>query len=172
MKFNKLTGYLTIKLLTAYFFITIYLFLCTKSKTNTKKTMKKLNYLIALFILIGCSFSGFSQNDSIQYKIKIENYKSLKRTGIIVTITGATIAAAGGVVRILGATLPERESDDAYCTAGYILMGVGVAAMIPGLILHGVGKSKVREYQMRLDNIRTGFYFSPDHSGITLTYNF
>jgi hypothetical protein len=134
--------------------------------------MKTFRILIAVFILSGAVASAYSQADSTFYKVKIDRYQSWKRTGTIVLVSGAVLEAAGAGLLIAGASLPEGVSDDPYFKAGYAIMGVGLATMVPGIIFRGIGKRKTKEYQIRLDDLRTGFYYTPGHSGFVLTFSF
>jgi hypothetical protein len=134
--------------------------------------MKKLKTPAALLVFLVISVTCFSQADSTIFKVKIDQYQRVQRAGSIVLISGAAVEAAGVGLVIAGFNLPEGVSDDPYVMAGYALIGVGIATMATGLIFRGIGKRKTAEYRIKLHDVRTGFYFTPRHSGIVLTYRF
>jgi len=134
--------------------------------------MKVLRIMAAVLVLAGVLDSAYSQADSTIYKIKIEQYQSWQRTGTAVTITGAAVGVAG-LGLIAAANFVNMEAnDDAVAMAGAVMLGLGITAMVPGLIFRGIGKNKTREYRMKLDDLRAGFYYTPAHSGFVLAYTF
>jgi hypothetical protein len=137
-----------------------------------KFNVVRIKLIIALGILLASVVSMHGQADSTFYKVKIDRYQSWQRTGTIVIISGAVVEAAGISLLIGSHFLPEGVSDDPYFAAGYVLMVVGLATMVPGFIFHGIGKRKTKEYQIRLNDLRTGFYYTPRHAGFVLTYRF
>ncbi len=131
--------------------------------------MKSLKIIIVLGILL-CTYQKiFSQYDATTCKIKIEKYESWKRTGNTLIIISIPAAALGGGL-IINAV--NGEDKDLSLYTGSFLLCAGIIAVIPGIIYHSIGKSKAREYRIRLENIKTGFYYTPQSSGFTLTYNF
>ncbi|MCU0371276.1 MAG: hypothetical protein MUC31_07670 [Bacteroidales bacterium] len=135
--------------------------------------MKSAKFLIALSIFSCICLSVYAQADSTVYKLKIEQYQAWQKTGKILAISGAGVAGVGAGLRIYATTYYDKgKSDDAIVGASYAIMGIGVAAMINGLIFNGIGKRKTREYRIKLDDLRTQFYYTPEHSGIMLTYRF
>ncbi|MBN1413906.1 MAG: hypothetical protein JW973_02295 [Bacteroidales bacterium] len=137
--------------------------------------MKPLK-LFAFFILFFGTVSYTVAQDSTLYKVKIERYKSMQRSGRGLLIAGGTTVAVGAITSGIGwGVVPQENSDDMAYTIGYIGVGVAVAGiflMVPGIILNSVGKNKVREYQIRLNDLRPSFYYTPQHAGFTLTYRF
>ena len=132
----------------------------------------KIKFVIAMAISLASFATIFAQADSTLYKVKIDRYQSWQRSGTIVIISGAVVEAAGIGMLIGSRFLPEGVSDDPYYMTGYVLMGLGVATMVPGFIFHGIGKRKTKEYQIRLNDLRTGLYYTPRHAGFVLTYRF
>jgi hypothetical protein len=57
-----------------------------------------------------------------------------------------------------------------YCACATIT--IGVAGIIYGAISYSKGKRKTKEYQIKLDNLRTGFYYTPNQAGLKLTFKF
>jgi len=135
--------------------------------------MKILKILAPLFLFLFLSATGFSQADSTIYKIKIDQYQSWQKTGKILTISGAGVVAVGAGLRIYASTYADKgKSDDTIVGASYAIIGIGVATIVNGLIFGGIGKRKSHDYQIKLDDLRTGFYYTPNHAGIMLTYRF
>jgi hypothetical protein len=135
--------------------------------------MKLLRSLLTGIGLMIFSAVLFSQADSTIYKVKIDQYQRWQRAGSITMISGAAIELAGiGLVAYGFKASSEGESDDPYVIPGYALMGVGLATAVTGLIFRGIGKRKVTEYKIKLNDVRAGFYYTPNHSGIVLTYRF
>jgi mannose/fructose/N-acetylgalactosamine-specific phosphotransferase system component IIC len=137
--------------------------------------MKTLKILTVLFILFGYVSVATAQ-DSTLYKVKLEKFKSWQRSGKIIIISGAAITAIGGGIRVSAAMKKNNNpdwGDDGMCTASYIVMAAGIATMIPGIIYNRIGTSKAREYQIKLNDLRTGFYYTPDKVvGFSLAFKF
>jgi hypothetical protein len=134
------------------------------------KTTIRTSVLLSLLII---SVHSFAQADSTVFKVKIDQYQRIKRAGSIVAITGAAVDAVGVGLLIAGHSAHTRgESDDDYVLSGYVALGVGLATAVTGLVFRGIGNRKITEYRIKLNDVRTGFYFTPQHSGIVLTYRF
>ena len=115
----------------------------------------------------------FSQADSTNYKVKIDQYQRWQKAGSIVIISGAVVEAASIGRLAYGYSVSAKGgSDDQYIYPGYIMMGVGLATMVTGFVFRGIGKRKVTEYGIKLNDLRTGFYYTPKHLGFVLTYRF
>jgi hypothetical protein len=110
--------------------------------------------------------------DSTLYKIKLEKFKSKEHGGKITTIVGGSAVVLGIIVGVVGESLLEGETRDAVFPIGFGVAGAGLIAIIPGSINWSIGKKKVKEYQIRLDDARSGFYISPDHAGLKLVFKF
>ncbi|MCU0456014.1 MAG: hypothetical protein MUE74_06905 [Bacteroidales bacterium] len=140
--------------------------------------MKKLFTLLMIGIILSLSFSANAQNDTVMYKIKYEKFKSWKRTGQIVTFTGIGITLIGAGILILGTTNNLEMSDDVYVPVTSAVAAAGTITAVVGGIYWGIGKSKTREYKIRLENIGAGIYFkqdtyyAPRSAGIVLAYRF
>lgn len=129
--------------------------------------MKTLKGLIALCILITSFTSVYGQDDAALYKRKIDKYRSWERSGSITTLSGTAVAVIGTTLRLV-----LNESEDELITVSYVVIGAGLATIIPGLIFRSIGKRKTKEYQTKLENLNTSFYKAPNHSGLSLTYTF
>jgi hypothetical protein len=140
--------------------------------------MKKLFTFLLIGIFISLSFSAGAQNDTVMYKIKYEKFKSWKRTGQIVTFTGIGVTIISSGILILGVTHNLDMPDDVYIPFASAVAAAGMITSIVGGIYWGIGKSKTREYKIRLENVGAGIYVKPDtyyaprSAGIVLAYRF
>ena len=142
--------------------------------------MKKAFTLFLAVIFMSLSFSANAQQDSLMYKIKYEKFKSWKKTGKILTITGATLAVVGSGFIIWMVTAEDTgiDDDDTAMVLSSVATGAGTLMLIPGVIYWGIGNSKTREYKLRLENVGTGVYYqpktiyAPQSAGIVLAYRF
>jgi hypothetical protein len=144
--------------------------------------MKITVTLFLVAILLMCSSLAYAQQDSTIYKVKLEKFKAKEHNGKIITLVGAGAVVVGGIAAIIGnKTVTKPLGDNGTITGarsevllygGLGLAGAGLIAIIPGSINWSVGKKKAREYQIRLEDIRMGFYFHPDHVGVKLAFKF
>jgi hypothetical protein len=136
---------------------------------------KTLTLLLAAIILTITSLSN--AQDSLSYKIKYEKFRGWKRTGQVLTISGLVLGIAGTGLIIYG-TGPKSVNQDWPLITGSVCAAVGTVAIVPGAVYWGIGKSKSREYKLKLENLRTGFYYKPNSvyapgsSGLVLTFRF
>jgi uncharacterized membrane protein len=127
--------------------------------------------------------------DSTLYKVKLENFKIEAHNWEIVTLAAAGVTVIGGVLFGVGISLYSKglaaddveewdKAEDYYhkgeiCYISGLAAGVvGVLILIPSAINWGIGKKKVREYQLKLDNLKTGFYYAPNYVGLKLAFKF
>ena len=150
--------------------------------------MKTFKILTVLCIFL---FSATFTNaqDSTIYRAKLEKYKTKRHNGRIMTIAGiGGIAIASGfglASNSAGNTADQylkegnddkaneyRKKSNNLNVASTIFTVAGLALIIPGSINWSIGKKKVKEYQLRLDDAKSGFYFSPNQVGLKLTFKF
>jgi hypothetical protein len=128
--------------------------------------MKTFKILAVLYIfLLSTSFVN-AQQDSTTYKVKLEKFQTKARNGKITTITGLSLI---GVDLLCAIPMWDNE---AYHYIGASLAGAGLITTIVGASNWSIGKKKVKEYKIRLDDARSGFYFSPNQVGLKLTFKF
>jgi hypothetical protein len=107
------------------------------------------------------SIYGKNLTQAKLYQLKIDHYKSMKKTGGILTISGAPCVIGGVILIIVGKSNQNVYTDDIdadyeswvkgdnQVISGYVIGGVGVAAVVSGLVLRGVGNRKLQEYQVK-----------------------
>ncbi len=91
-------------------------------------------------------------------KIKYEKFKSWKKSGKILTLTGGALAVVGTGLIVWMVTAEDTGIEgDVPMVLGSIACGGGTLMLIPGAIYWGIGNSKTREYQLRLENLKQAF---------------
>ena len=142
--------------------------------------MKTTIKILSVLLLLMCTLSTIAQ-DSTLYKVKLEKFQTKARNGKIVTLVGTGAIVVGVIGFFIGnvsVTTPNGSGSmtgprsDALLYAGGGLAFAGTIATIPGIINWSVGKKKVKEYQIRLDDLRSGFYYGPSQVGFKLAFKF
>jgi len=141
--------------------------------------MKKLIITFLTLIFMSGFFSASAQQDTVMLKIKYEKFKSWKKTGKILTLTGGALAVVGTGLIVWAVTADDPGIEgDSFMVLSSIACGGGTLMLIPGAIYWGIGNSKTREYKLRLENMGTGVYYqpktiyAPQSAGIVLAYRF
>jgi hypothetical protein len=141
--------------------------------------MKKLTTLLLALMFLSLTFPVNAQQDTVMLKIKYEKFKSWKKTGKILTLTGGALAVIGTGLIVWMVTADDTGIEgDAPMVLSSVACGGGTLILIPGAIYWGIGNSKTREYKLRLENIGTGFFYNPgtiyapNSAGIVLAYRF
>lgn len=157
--------------------------------------MKTTIKLLSVLILLICTLITNAQ-DSALYKYKLYKYKTLQRRGKPWIIVGTATTMLGGLFVLEANSMSNkgnealhefnsshdpRKADDAqkyydkkdtymYCAVAAIT--VGATGIIYGIISNITGKRKAKEYQIKLDHLRTGFYYTPVQVGLKLAFKF
>jgi hypothetical protein len=144
--------------------------------------MKTIAKLLTVFLLLMCTlFVNAQKIDSTTCKIKLAKFERKEHNGKIMTIGGGGAIVVGGVLTLVGysqqtlqgATYTYTEyRNTTLGIVGAVLGAVGVVSTVMGLINWSTGKNKVKEYKMRLDDFRSGFYITPNNVGVKLTFKF
>jgi hypothetical protein len=134
--------------------------------------MKSTTKLLTVLILLMCTIVVNAQ-DSTMYKLKIEKSESMQETGTIMMGGGFLLLAACGFVYQFVNPLKDEIKDNSIVEGiGIGIVSVAGALIVPGLIVDRIGKHREKKYQIKLDNLRSGLYISPDQIGLKLTFNF
>ena len=75
-------------------------------------------------------------------------------------------------IALTGGDTTNINTGNTLISAGLVASGLGLSTMVTGLIFRGIGKRKVKEYRIKLEDLRMGFYYTPKSSGFVLTYRF
>lgn len=119
---------------------------------------------------------NYTRND---LKGKVATYTKMKKTGF-------TLAGVGGGMLLLGIILVasadwetestptgvQKTTHDPGGIIGILLIAPGAPMSLIGLILGGIGSSKVTEYEGRLRNFSISVDFSMKTKGLRLSYDF
>lgn len=151
----------------------------------TMKNFAKLTFVLAL--IASSAVLNAQKADTTLFKAKIASYQTKVKNGKILTIAGVSGVGIGVVCFAIGSHY-SKEADKydmdssewdsnvnralTYNLIGLAVGAAGLGSFIPGVINLGIGKRKINEYQIRLDDARTGFYYSPHSVGVTLALKF
>jgi hypothetical protein len=146
--------------------------------------MKKIiAVLLSLFIIV---MSASGQYDlRPKYQNKVEHYKHMRTSGLVLTGLGAGFAAGGTILVLYGSDkLNSIDYHDPYYSeedeaigalsvvGGAISMIVSIPLLTSGIILASVGSHKSHEYQKRLQGLTMGVICTPKVQGLSLVYRF
>jgi hypothetical protein len=121
------------------------------------------------------------------FKAKIHKYQNKVRNGKILTITGTPLIAVGGILFAVGNHNLQLSNDYSifsdesqrysirgtnYEVLGLLIGEAGIALTVTGIINRSIGKRKITQYKIKLDNARSGFYYRPDQAGLRLAFKF
>ena len=126
---------------------------------------------------VAISFNEEYTKDEIESKIK--TFGKLKSDGIKVGCIGATMTLLG-VILVSNADWETQQtingsrtsSQDGTGVIGVLLIIPGIPIGLTGLILSGIGGSKVTEYEKRLKRISFGIGISHESTLLSLRYSF
>jgi hypothetical protein len=134
-----------------------------------------------MFFLLGTLITSVSvkaqESDKDLCQRKIISFTKMKHTGTVLEIGGAALTIVGIVVAANSSW--ETQSDfngnqtvQGDAAAGILLAGIGVDALIGGIVLHVIGAKKVREYTQKLNGLSLKINCNSQQKGILLTYRF
>lgn len=138
--------------------------------------MKIIVKLVLVAILLICSTKINAQ--SVNYfNLKIKEYSKIEHTGKTLTIAGGIMAVVGGASLAAGLREHFKTENSGWWAVptylGALIGGAGLIFTIPGANSWSLGSRKVKEYKIRLDDARSGFYFNPNSVvGVTLALKF
>ncbi|MCU0462304.1 MAG: hypothetical protein MUF36_09875 [Bacteroidales bacterium] len=150
------------------------------------KTILKLSLTLALLL---CVTAVNGQKDSTLYKVKLMKFENQVKNSRIATYSGLVVTIGGGISVLIGRSYLKKHDDlmdegkpeeaekyihperYSYIIGGALLSAGTITSVISG-INWGVGKRKIKEYQIRLDDTKSGFYYNPKSIGVTLAFKF
>jgi lysylphosphatidylglycerol synthetase-like protein (DUF2156 family) len=142
--------------------------------------MKRISFFILLILF---SIGSFAQlNDQkVSYQLKIDKYKRMKSTGIVMVVAGS-IATVVGISNISNAeyttsTNPytgatQRTTNDPAAVTGALLVLGGAGLLGGGIPLTIIGSKKSQQYQRRLDALSIHLNLNLQQQGLALSYKF
>jgi|WetSurMetagenome_2_1015567.scaffolds.fasta_scaffold289601_2 hypothetical protein len=130
--------------------------------------MKILKILILIFVFF-LNEPFTKGQDTTLYKLKISRYESADIVGELMFTAGFALATCTGLVEtwILQPLDRKISKKDQL-----IISSVALALIVPGLIDIVVSKHKIKEYKIKLDSTRSGFYYGPNQVGLKLAFKF
>ncbi len=133
-----------------------------------------------LLILVAFTFRAGAQqfyNEKVTYQLKIEKYKRMKNTGIVMIVAG-TVAMVVGISDIGSATYTTNPStgqtttSDPKAITGALLTVAGLGLLGGGIPLTIIGAHTSKKYQRKFDALVLHLKFNPQHQGLALSYKF
>lgn len=124
---------------------------------------------ISFFLLLTFQFASYAQNEQKLYyqnlfKEKIKSGKTLKTTGIILSVTG---------IVVVGTFLIAMDNDENQNRGSYYTIPAigGIGLFICGGTFFQIGKSRLKKYEVKLKGI--SLKMIPDtRQAISLTWHF
>jgi hypothetical protein len=158
----------------------------------------RLSFLILLFSLVGLSANAQKQTkqdadfgpDSLygynlglarQYQLKVDMYTTQKKIGSGLLIAGVPVSLIGLVYLTIWndnrkndyyPNTEEWEKAETQWMVGNIIVGLGINAIVSGVIIRGMGNRNARQYMLKRDGLRVNPYATIKGAGLTLTYKF
>ena len=138
--------------------------------------MKIIVKLLLVAILLICPTKTNAQ--SLDYlNLKIKEYSKIEHTGKALTIAGGVMAVVGGAGLAVGLRENFRTGNSGPWAVptylGALIGGAGLIFIVPGANNWSLGRRKVKEYKIRLDDAKSGFYFNPNSViGVALALKF
>jgi hypothetical protein len=140
-----------------------------------KTKMKAILKSSVVFFLMVSAISVDAQTEEL-YQKKIDNFRPMK-------IIGISLMAASVPMGAIGLSLiadSNHTSDDlegfldsmTEYTTGYVLCVAAGASLIAGTVMTTISTIMIKKYQLKLNGLKVGAYFTPNQAGFTLTYRF
>lgn len=133
-----------------------------------------LKILTVSFLMI--NVISVSAQDATENQNKLETYLEMQRIGKDQMIGGALTMVVGTSCCIYSIAKYHDGTSTNFsgilAIVGPILNITGNLLLVSGFHKNRDGKRNAEEYQSKLDNLKVGSYYTPNHVGITLTYRF
>ncbi|HOO99655.1 MAG TPA: hypothetical protein PLV06_04230 [Bacteroidales bacterium] len=139
--------------------------------------MKKFIWCFPYILMFVCTVETSAQYSS-RMNDKLYEYQRMERRGIAGTVIGTGLIIAGSILTPVGIDKIRKEDDPESTTGfpeavlGSLSLLTGVICIIPGAIEWHIGHKKTKEYQILIDQRKTGLLISPGYAGIKLAINF
>ncbi len=134
--------------------------------------------ILGFFILLAFSFGSFAQvnSEKVIYQLKIDKYKRMKTTGIVMIVAGS-VATVIGVSNISSATYTtnqfgQRTTNDPSAITGALLVLGGAGLLGAGIPLTIIGSKQSKKYQYKFDALSLNLNLNLQQQGLGLSYKF
>jgi uncharacterized BrkB/YihY/UPF0761 family membrane protein len=140
----------------------------------------KIVIIAVLSVAFSLSASAQFNQQQMNYRLKIEKYKKMKTTGILLTVAGG-IGLIVGISNLSSATYTttytsngttQQSSSDPKALSGALLTLGGLVFIGTGIPLTIVGSAASRKYQRKLEATTVHFNITPQQQGIGISYKF
>jgi hypothetical protein len=138
------------------------------------KTIMKL--LVVSFLLT--SVIPINAQTAELYQMKINKLKTVKTIGIVLMGASVPIGSFGAYCIIHGNNVYKEEDWSGFLGGlseifwGDIFVCLAGVSLVSGTVMTIIGVNKMKQYQSKLDGLKVGAFFTPNHAGLTLTYRF
>ncbi len=133
-------------------------------------------FLLFLISILSINAQPISELTQEQLQEKVNKFKGLKTTGIVMTVVGIPTLIAGIVIYVNGlndSNLSGGTTDyDGKVWGGLALMVVGELATGGGIVLWAIGGNKVKKYNNELNKRAGSLSLKTGKDGIGLVYRF
>jgi hypothetical protein len=135
---------------------------------------------ILVLALLAFSFSSIAQqvnSQKVTYQLKIDKYKRMKTTGIVMIIAGS-ISTVVGISQLSSATTTYYSSTngvsqgDPKAATGTLLTMAGLGLLGGGIPLTIIGSKKSKLYQRKFDELALHLNINPLQQGLALSFKF
>jgi hypothetical protein len=140
----------------------------------------KSSIIICLLIFISTSnmnAQAYQELSQEQLQKKVESYKSMKTTGMVMTFIGIPALVAGAVLYVNWVVSNTNYSsnssiDSGGAVGGLVLMVVRELMTVGGIVLWSIGGNKSKKYQRKLDESTGKLSLKSGKYGVGLVYRF
>ena len=117
--------------------------------------------------------------EKLLYAQKVEKFKRMKTTGILMAGAGTILAIVGisnlASVDYTGSSSSSSSggpANDPKYTSGILMFYGGVGLMGGGIPLAIIGSKKAKKYERKLDGLTLNLNLNPKQQGLALCYRF
>lgn len=133
-------------------------------------------FLLFLISILSINAQPINELTEAQLQEKVNKFKGMKTTGIVMTAVGIPTLIAGIVIYVNGindSNLSGNTVDfDSKVWGGLALMVIGELATGGGIVLWAIGGNKAKKYSNELNNRAGSLGLKTGKDGIGLVYRF
>jgi hypothetical protein len=132
--------------------------------------------IISILAIVFMSSNTAHCQSASYYNLKLNEYGKIERKGKGLTIAGGIVALTGAAALSVGLIEYSKTGESGWGAGPAFIGGTvgsaGLILMIPGAIYWGIGSSKVKRLRLEMEMTKTGFYYNPLSTGITIAFRF